>query len=488
MDKYIAGVYKKIKIGENKYVFKYLGTAFNASIDFTSDFRELYFNDDNGNQIKLYDMKSAEFMISDINICYGFPKTMDEVLANYPDNVTEEEIVSDYEREHIDNLLFGYYSESDDNVKICKTTINELDEKFNNEDTTRGFTLSYNSDWEVIVGFTLNEVKRLIKCAASNDDDKVKKELLKLKGIMEHKYAVPLSVYESTSLKQIAKRELVKQEELNKSLDKLNSLIGLKDVKYTVDTLLKYLLFKKKVQDKLKLDNLSLHMIYTGNPGTGKTTVARIISKLLYDMGYIKNNNVAEITPKDLIAGYVGQTALKTAKFLEKNRGGVIFIDEAYVFSNNAQHFAEEALAEVLKELEKNETVFIFAGYKKEMEDFIKMNSGLESRIGFYFDFQDYSLEELYEIFESKVQEIGFTIDNSLKSDVLSNLMNAKSTENFGNGRYVDKLINKLILSHARNMEDSNNLEELTILKKEDLDEKLEKSLHAKIKVKHIGF
>ena len=105
-------------------------------------------------------------------------------------------------------------------------------------------------------------------------------------------------------------------------------------------------------------------MFFTGNPGTGKTTVARIIGELLYKMGYLKNNNVIEITPKDLIAGYVGQTAIKTGELLKKNKGGLIFIDEAYILAGEANRFAGEALVEIIKELEKNETVFIFAGYK----------------------------------------------------------------------------------------------------------------------------
>ena len=112
--------------------------------------------------------------------------------------------------------------------------------------------------------------------------------------------------------------------------------------------------YNEKTDKYLELESPNLHMFFTGNPGTGKTTVARIISKLFYEMGYLKSSKVAEITPKDLIAEYVGQTAIKTANFIKKNKGGVIFIDEAYIFSSDANEFANESLVEILKELEKN--------------------------------------------------------------------------------------------------------------------------------------
>ena len=157
-------------------------------------------------------------------------------------------------------------------------------------------------------------------------------------------------------------------------------------------------------KNKINLEPLNLNMIFTGNPGTGKTTIARIIAGILYDLGYVKNTNFIETTAQDFIGGYVGQTALKTRTLLDEHKGAVIFIDEAYVFASGGQLYADEAIAEILKEMESKETVFIFAGYKEEMKKFIDMKSGLYSRVGSIIDFKDYTLDELMDIFDRKVK------------------------------------------------------------------------------------
>jgi hypothetical protein len=205
-------------------------------------------------------------------------------------------------------------------------------------------------------------------------------------------------------------------------------------------------------------------------------------------MGYVKSKKVAEITPRDLIAGYVGQTAIKTSKFIENNKGGVIFIDEAYVFSADAQEFAEEALVEIIKELEKKETVFIFAGYKDEMENFMNLNPGLTSRIGYYLDYKDYTNEQLLEIFNYKTKEMGFKIEEDLEEQINELISKQKNIKNFGNGRYIDKLINKIILEHSINTENIDDKESLLTLTKDDLTEDVKQSLIFKKKVKEIGF
>ena len=184
----------------------------------------------------------------------------------------------------------------------------------------------------------------------------------------------------------------------------------------------------------------------------------------------------------------MGQTAPKTAALLEKYRGGVIFIDEAYALASSSLGFAEESISEIIKELERKETVFIFAGYKKEMDDFMKMNSGLTSRIGYYIDYKDYTIEQLYEIFESKVTKMGYIIDDSLKEKIIANLEIAKTHDNFGNGRYIDKLIDKLELEHSINTENYKQKNKLITLTDKDYTKEVEDTLLYKVKTKKIGF
>ena len=185
--------------------------------------------------------------------------------------------------------------------------------------------------------------------------------------------------------------------DFDKEMEKLNSLIGLEEVKNEVNKLINYLKFTLKIKEKTNLDKINLNMVFKGNPGTGKTTVARIIANLLYSLGFLENNLVKEATPRDFIAGYVGKTALKTKELLDKYKGGVIFVDEAYSFNHEKGeiNFSDEAIAEIIKVMENKNTVFIFAGYTKEMDDFINLNPGIKSRVGYTIDFNEYTEKEI---------------------------------------------------------------------------------------------
>ena len=196
-----------------------------------------------------------------------------------------------------------------------------------------------------------------------------------------------------------------------KYLKELDKLIGLGEVKQELKKLINYLIFVKKTKNKVHLDNINLNMVFRGNPGTGKTTVARIVAKILCELGFLKSNCVIETTPRDFIAGYIGQTAIQSRETIAKAKGGVIFIDEAYTFAQSASDdgktFVYEAITEIIKEMESGNTAFIFSGYSKEMDKFIELNPGIKSRIAYDINFVNYTKEELFKMFDNKVKDAG---------------------------------------------------------------------------------
>ena len=235
----------------------------------------------------------------------------------------------------------------------------------------------------------------------------------------------------------------------------LNSLIGLESIKKSMSDFENFVLFGEEAKKKgLKVPSQNLHMLFTGNPGCGKTTVARIVARILFDAGVIHENKVIEVERKDLVAGWIGQTAPKTAEVIDKAMGGVLFIDEAYSLapSDSFRDFGQEAISTLIKAMEdhKGEFVVIFAGYKKEMHNFIESNSGIASRIGYSFDFPDYSSDELQEIFMLKMRKSGFTVTEEAKNKSLKLMNFFVGVENIGNGRFVDKVVQETLLNHSR--------------------------------------
>ena len=267
----------------------------------------------------------------------------------------------------------------------------------------------------------------------------------------------------------IARKEellLPKDQHDEKSLkDLCDNLIGMENIKEQLQQLNRLFALKKKLNKKgIEISNLNLHMMFLGNPGTGKTTVARMIAKILFDLGYIQENKVIETSRKDLVAEYIGQTAIKTTKTVEKAMGGVLFIDEAYSLKScESDQYGDEAISTLIKLMEdyKNDLVVIFAGYSKEMQEFIHANSGIKSRIGYTFEFADYSTQELYKIFELKINAMNFTIDEEAKQYVMNLLEEGRKKKDFGNGRFVDNAIQKILIKHS-NIE---NLDEENVTK-----------------------
>ena len=254
--------------------------------------------------------------------------------------------------------------------------------------------------------------------------------------------------------------------------EELNSLVGLDDVKKSLKDLVNLITLKQKTEDSLKIKDINLHMLFLGPPGTGKTTVARLLSGILYNLGYIKENKLIEVSSKDLVAEYVGQTAPKTNAVIERSRGGILFIDEAYALASDNNSYNDEAVATLIKGMEdlRDELVVILAGYTKEMEKFLNSNSGIVSRIGYTLNFKSYTKNELIEIFKQMISKAGFKInDDAIKKaeELIEENMN---TKNFGNARFVRNMYEKTVVRHATNTKDKKKKDVLITITKEDIN------------------
>ena len=250
---------------------------------------------------------------------------------------------------------------------------------------------------------------------------------------------------------------LLKEEKTTEEIFKdLNDLVGLEKVKKTLYDLVDLMKLKEKTEGSLKIGSVNLHMIFLGNPGTGKTTIARLLCGILYNLGYIKENKLIECTSKDLIAEYVGQTAIKTAEVINKAKGGVLFIDEAYMLGDKNNSYNDDAVGTLIAEMENNRDnlVCIFAGYTKEMQSFLNANSGITSRIGYTLEFDDYTTEELIKIFEGMVKKGGFELTEDAIKELERIIEENRYKENFGNARFVRNIYEKTIIKHASNTKD----------------------------------
>ena len=247
-----------------------------------------------------------------------------------------------------------------------------------------------------------------------------------------------------------------KEKTLDEIFKDLNELVGLSKVKQVLNELVNLIELKEKSKGELDIKNTNLHMVFLGNPGTGKTTVARLIAQILYNLKYIKQNKLIEVSSKDLVAEYVGQTGPKTMAIIEKAKGGVLFIDEAYTLASSSgtgNSYNEEAIATLIQEMENNREnlVVIFAGYTKEMQAFLNSNSGIVSRIGYTLEFEDYTEKELLEIFKLMLKKAGFKITEQALKKAEKLIKEAKTCVNFGNARFVRNMYEKTVIKHASN-------------------------------------
>ena len=265
-------------------------------------------------------------------------------------------------------------------------------------------------------------------------------------------------------------------EDIEKLKEELHSYIGLTVVKAEVESLINLVKVNKlrKTHD-LPTEELSLHMVFSGNPGTGKTMIARLMSRIYHSLGILEKGHLIEVDRGGLVAGYVGQTAIKTGEVIQKALGGVLFIDEAYALTTRgSQDYGQEAVETLLKAMEdkRDNLVVIVAGYVDLMNSFVHSNPGLESRFNRFLYFPDYSVDEMLAIFDMRCQKAGYRLEDSAREE-LKTILKEESEDNigFGNARGVRNLFEQAVSRQANRLagQDAVTRDELMLLKREDL-------------------
>ena len=301
-----------------------------------------------------------------------------------------------------------------------------------------------------------------------------------------------LSDLMSTGIDVEEKTETIINNDEQDPIKELETLIGLNTVKKDVVSLANFIKMKQMRESKgLKAPNISYHCVFTGNPGTGKTTVARILAKIFKELGILKIGHLVETDRSGLVAEYVGQTAVKTNQIIDSALDGVLFVDEAYTLVGGQNDYGKEAIATLLKRMEddRDRLIVILAGYSKEMEDFINSNPGLRSRFNRYIYFPDYSSKELFDIFQLNVKrnEYEMTDDANVYLENRLNEVVSHHLKDFGNARYVRNYFEMAIEHQANRLAFENDLSadkisELTI---EDISVELKQNIQG---LHNLGF
>lgn len=288
----------------------------------------------------------------------------------------------------------------------------------------------------------------------------------------------PEKVPESPKKATAAEVKEAKPVSYEEALAELDALIGLSSVKAEVKKLASFVkISEERRKAGLKVPSMSYHMVFTGNPGTGKTTVARIMAKIFNSLGILKKGHLVETDRSGLVAGYVGQTAKQTNGIIDSALDGILFIDEAYALAEDGgKGYGGEAIATLLKRMEddRSRLIVVVAGYTEEMKTFIDANPGLKSRFNRYIEFHDYSAGELAEMFRRRVKSNQYKLAPDVETDLVPAFekVTQKRDRQFGNGRFVRNLFEKAVERQAVRLSSVKNPspEDLVTLTAADVD------------------
>ena len=263
------------------------------------------------------------------------------------------------------------------------------------------------------------------------------------------------------------KEEIPPKEKIEDLLAELDGYVGMDAIKEEVRSLINMVqVYKLRRENDLPTTDMSLHMVFSGNPGTGKTTVARIMARIYHSLDILSKGQLVEVDRSGLVAGYVGQTALKTQKVIEKAMGGGLFIDEAYALNGKSENdFGQEAIDTILKAMEdhRDDLVVIVAGYTELMDRFIHSNPGLESRFNRFLMFEDYTPEQMVAIFKMQCKKGCYVLAEGTEELVRDFISEESADDSFGNARGVRNLFEHILVAQ------NNRLAKMEQVTREDL-------------------